>query len=201
MPYTEDVSRGAACCGSISKLQWLLDELQCPQAGNLDSFAVHARTTDMLKWLKHRGCVFSAYTCAAAAKSLQAAHMLQILHSEGIPLDVRTIEETIACHDLPLLQWLCEHGGPLSKLHPQSYRPLQDLQVLDWLHSKGCPCDYNYLSCMAASCGYVHTLQWIKDNGVVDWSPAVLSECLKAAASYEKLDTAKVRAALTTSNR
>eukprot|EP00953_Heterococcus_sp_UTEX-ZZ885_P015015 8475-Heterococcus_DN1.PRE.1 len=55
MTYTETVCRGAAAAGSVSKLQWLLDEQHCSQPSDLDCFAVHAPTTDVLDWLKQRG--------------------------------------------------------------------------------------------------------------------------------------------------
>jgi hypothetical protein len=106
IPYAEDVSRGAAESGSLSNLQWLLDEQQCPEPDNLACFAVNARTTDILKWLKQRGCVFTADTCAAAAKSMRAASMLEYLHTEGVPLDTRTLTEAILWQKLPLLKWL-----------------------------------------------------------------------------------------------
>jgi hypothetical protein len=193
MLYTEDVCRGAAELGTFSKLQWLLDEQQCPQPDNLDCAAVHAPTLDVLKWLKQRECVFTADTCAAAAKSVHAASVLQYLHSEGVRFDVRTITTAITYQEVPLLQWLCEHGCNLSEVDPLSERPLQDLQVLSWLHSKGCPCDYGCLCCNAAFNGYITTLKWAKDNGVIDWSAAALSEYLNVAAAFEELETAKVR--------
>jgi hypothetical protein len=129
---------------------------------------------------------------------MQATLMLQFLHSEGIPFDARTITEAIGCQELPLLQWLCEHGCNLCEVDPLAYREQQTPEALRWLHSKGCPCDYGYMCHVAASTGNIITLQWAKDNAVVDWSPEVLSVCLNAAAAHNKLDTAKVSTALTT---
>jgi hypothetical protein len=193
MPYTEVVCRGATTSGRISKLQWLLDEQHCPEPADVDCSAVHAPTLGMLKYLKQRGWVFTADTCAAAATSDHAASVLQYLHSEGAPFDVRTITNAIPVQELPLLQWLCERGCNLSKVDPLAARPMGDLQTLSWLRSKGCPCDYNFLCEMAASSGCINTLQWVKDNGLIEWSSEVLSEYLNVAAVDGELDAAMVR--------
>jgi hypothetical protein len=193
MTYTETVCRGAASSGSVSKLQWLVDEQHCSQPSDLDCFAVHAPTTDVLDWLKHRGCVYTAETCAAAARCTKAAQMLEYLHSVGAPFDAKVMTEAIAFQKLPLLQWLCEHGCPLSEEAVIAALKLEDLSVLNWLHSKHCPANYGYMCHVAASLGKINTLQWAKDNGVVDWSSEVLSVCLNIAGVYGQLNTAEVR--------
>jgi hypothetical protein len=193
MRYTEVVCRGAAVAGSVSKLQWLLDEQQCPQPDDIDRFAVNARTTDILKWLKQRGCVFTADTCAAAARSLQAAQMLEYLHSEGVPFDVSTMTEAIACQTLPLVQWLHKHGCPLSEEASLAASKLKDLAPLSWLHSVGCPCDYWEMCYAGLVNGFADLMQWIIDNDIEEWTPTSLSLCLNIAGVYGHLDTAKVR--------
>jgi hypothetical protein len=45
---------------------------------------------------------------------------------------------------------------------------------------------------MAASNGCINTLQWVKDNCLIDWSSEVLSEYLNVAAGEGELDAAKV---------
>jgi hypothetical protein len=192
MPYTEVVCRGAAESGSVSKMQWLLDEQLCPQPADLACSAVHASTTNMLKRLKQRGWVFTADTCTAAATSTEAAHMLEYLHSEGVPFDAKTMEAAILYQELPLLQWLCERGCDLSTVDPMSDRPVGDLEVLSWLRSKDCPCNYDLLCAVAAFGGCTDTLQWVKDNGLIEWSSDALSQYLNIAAGEERLDTAKV---------
>jgi hypothetical protein len=193
MLYTEEVGRGAAESGSVGKMQWLLDEQQCPQPNDLSCYAVHAPTLDMLKWLNERGCVFTADTCTAAVTSLQPASVLQYLHSEGVPFDVHTISEAIHWQKLPLLQWLCEHGCDLSEVDPFAARYKQDPQTLSWLHSNGCPCQYDYLCFQAATYGSITTMQWVKDAGVTEWSAHLLMQCLNGAGVHKQLDVAKVR--------
>jgi hypothetical protein len=103
VPYTEALIRGAAQSGCVRKLQWLLDEQQCPQPDNLSCYAVHAPTLDMLRWLKLRGCVFTADTCTAAVQSLRAASILQYLHSEGVTFEATTMVAAVELQKLPLV--------------------------------------------------------------------------------------------------
>jgi hypothetical protein len=193
VPYTEYTSRGAAESGSVSKLQWLLDEQQCPEAADIIIYAQYAPTLDVLKWLKQRGCVFTEDTCAAAAKSPRAASLLQYLRSEGVAFDASLMVTAIRYQELPLVQWLHEHGGcPLSEEAVLAAANLEDLTALSWLHSVDCPCDYNFLCLAAASNGAIALLQWIKDNGVVNWSPAVLTGSLNVAGVNQQLEAAQV---------
>jgi hypothetical protein len=198
MQYTADVSRGAAQSGSVSKLQWLLDEQDCPQSDDLDLYAVLAPTLDVLKWLRQRGCEFTANTCAEAAMATNAASILQYLHSEGAPFGASTMVQAITNQDsseLPLLQWLYERGCPLSEAAMKAAVALEDPSILHWLHSIDCPCDYDHLCYTATSDGNIGLLQWIKDkhNGAPDWSSEALSVSLNIAGVEGHLDVAKVR--------
>jgi hypothetical protein len=195
VPYTEYTSRGAAESGSVSKLQWLLDEQQCPEAAGIHIYALYAPTLDVLKWLKQKGCVFPAGTCAAAAKSPRASSLLQYLHSEGVPFDNITMIACMSYQDVtvPLLQWLYEHGCPLGEEAVLAAANLEDLSTLSWLHSVGCPCDYERMCRTAAGSDHIGTLRWAKVNGVVDWSPAVLTVYLNIAGVNGQLDTTVVR--------
>jgi hypothetical protein len=154
--------------------------------------AAFAPTTDMLKWLKQRGCVFTADTCASAAESRYAASILQYLHAEGTPLGSSTMVTAVRYQAMPLVQWLYEHGCPLSKEAAEAAAEMANLERLSWLHSNQCPCEYEYMCVNAASYGDIELLQWIKDNDVVDWSAAALSDSLKIAGVTGHLDTAKV---------
>jgi hypothetical protein len=198
MQYTADVSRGAAESGSVSKLQWLLDEQDCPQSDDLDCYAVFAPTLDVLKWLRQRGCKFTANTCAEAATATNAASILQYLHSEGAPFAASTMVNAVTDQDsseLPLLQWLYERGCPLSEAAMKAAAALEDPAILHWLHSIDCPCDYDHLCYTATSDGNIGLLQWIKDkhDGAPDWSSEALSVSLNIAGVEGHLDVAKVR--------
>jgi hypothetical protein len=74
-----------------------------------------------------------------------------------------------------------------------------DLVTLQWLHSKGCPCDFEQLllyAAFGAGAAAVPIMQWIKttDTGGGQWTPAALSETLNAAAACGcDIAAAKVR--------
>jgi hypothetical protein len=106
MPWTAAVACGAAASGSVSRVQYLLDDQQCPQGDGLCNFAAIARSTDVIKWLRQRGAVFTAETCANAARSAKAAAMLQYLYEQGAPWDADTMTVVVGLCDMPLLQWL-----------------------------------------------------------------------------------------------
>jgi hypothetical protein len=195
MPYTEQVGRGAAESGSVRKLQWLLDEQQCPQAADICSSAASAPTIEILKWLKQRGCVLTADLYADAAMSRFAANTLRYLHHEGVPLNDRAMISAARTQKVPVLQWLYEHGCPLSREAVLSASQRKDPQALSWLHSIGCPCDYYFFVCqVAASHGNISTLRCCKDNGVVEWSPGALSTDMIIAGACGRLNTVKVSA-------
>jgi hypothetical protein len=114
MPLTAQTSRGAAESGSISKLAWLLDERTCEQAEDVCNYAVLAKTTDALKWLRKRGAALTAATCSAAARSANACSVVQYLVSEGCPVDAEAAVNAASYGDMELLQFLhkqvsCEH--------------------------------------------------------------------------------------------
>jgi hypothetical protein len=106
MPFTAQTSRGAAESGCISKLTWLLDEQHCEQAENICDYAVLCRTTDALKWLKQRGAAFTASTCSAAARSINACSVVQYLVSEGCPIDAECAVNAASYGDIELLEFL-----------------------------------------------------------------------------------------------
>jgi hypothetical protein len=114
MALTAHTSRGAAESGSISKLAWLLDTQSCEMAEDICNYAVLARGTDALKWLRQRGAALTAATCSAAARSANACSVVQYLVSEGCPVDAEAAVNAASYGDLELLQFLhkqvrCEH--------------------------------------------------------------------------------------------
>jgi hypothetical protein len=192
MPYIEVVSRAAAQSGTVRKMQWLLDEQHCPLAANICTHDMYAPTLDMLKYLEQRGCTLPEDLCDTAARSRNAASILQYLHSEGVPFRANTMVEALEHQELTLLQWLYERGCPLSEAAAMAAKDLEDLSVLNWLYSKDCPCDYEELCFEAVLNGYIDILQWARDNAVVHWSPAALTVYLNYAGSQGCLDTAQV---------
>jgi hypothetical protein len=71
-----------------------------------------------------------------------------------------------------------------------------DLEALQWLHSKGCPCNFSELLLCAAvavtDAAAVPVLEWIRDTGEsLDWTPAALSVTLNTAAACGCVEAAK----------
>jgi hypothetical protein len=114
MHWTESISRGAAECGNIVKLGWLLDEQHCPQAADICDYAAIAPDTEALAWLKETGCAITASTCARAADSGMATTVLEYLRTAGCEWDERTANTAASYGDLELLEWLREQGAPWS---------------------------------------------------------------------------------------
>jgi hypothetical protein len=177
MPYTRVVSRGAAQSGNVSKMQWLLDEQQCPLASDICTHALYGPTLDVLKYLRQRGCVLTEDLCVAAVRSFHADSILQYLHSEGVPLPASTMVAAVRYNLLPLVQWLYEHGCPLSEQAAQAASDLQDLSVLKWLHSKDCPCDYGSLCLQALLESEIEVLEWGRDRFVTSNADGLLTIC------------------------
>jgi hypothetical protein len=101
--------------------------------------------------------------------------------------------EAIGYQEVPLLQWLYEHGCPLSEEAMHAALSLKELRVLSWLYSKNCPGDYEQVCLTAASAGDIELLQWVMDNEAASWSPKDLSKYLNVAGAHGHLDTAEVR--------
>lgn len=113
MPWSESTSRGAAESGNIVKLRWLLDEQHCPQAANICDSAVVAPGMEALAWLKERGCMITAKTCAKAAGTENAVPILEYLRNTGCDWDERTAN----CVQLCTVIWSC-YSGCTSKARP-----------------------------------------------------------------------------------
>jgi hypothetical protein len=192
MQWTESTSRGAAESANVNKLRWLLDEQRCPQAEDICDCAAAACDTETLAWLKERGCVFTANTCARAAVTDDAVSVLEYLRDAGCEWDECTANNAASYGDLKLLQWLQKQGAPWSAGTVCEAANSGHLDTVIWLLNNGCPCDYTELLSSAAAGGSSNVLQWLKECGAVEWTPAALSLALSSAAICDELDACKV---------
>jgi hypothetical protein len=194
MQWTESISRGAAESGSVKKLRWLLDEQHCPQAEDICDHAAVAEGTEALAWLKERGCALTAHTCARAAVNIaeDAVTALAYLRSAGCEWDERTANCAAKFGDVQLLQWLHKQGAPWNTATVCAAADSGHLDAVIWLLDNGCPCDYTDLLSSAAGGGSINVLQWLRDCGAVEWTPAVLAPALGAAIVSDQLDTCQV---------
>jgi hypothetical protein len=194
MPYSATVSRGAACSGTVSKLQWLLDEQNCEQADDICNYAAFADSTDMLEYLKQqRGLGFTANTCFNAARGVyHVREKLHYLHAAAAPWDHRTLTAAVSTGDLPLLQWLHAKGCPMQAAAAAVAAAAGSVDKLSWLLANGCPHDWKVLLVSAAKSGSMAVLEWIKSSGAADWSATGLAPALNAAAANSELVAAQV---------
>jgi hypothetical protein len=90
------------------------------------------------------------------------------------------------------VQWLYERGCPLSEAAAITASELGDLDILTWLNSVECPCDYQNLCFEALFRGDTAVLQWARNNAVIEWSAELLTGYLKVAGAQGYLDIAQV---------
>eukprot|EP00953_Heterococcus_sp_UTEX-ZZ885_P002326 1769-Heterococcus_DN1.PRE.1 len=187
------VSRGAACSGTVSKLQWLLDEQNCEQADDICNYAAFADSTDMLEYLaQQRGLGFTANTCFNAARGVyHVKEKLHYLHAAAAPWDHRTLTAAVSTGDLPLLQWLHTNGCPMHAAAAAVAAAAGSVDKLNWLLANGCPHDWKVLLVSAAKSGSTAVLEWIKSSGAADWSATGLAPALNAAAANSELVAAQ----------
>eukprot|EP00953_Heterococcus_sp_UTEX-ZZ885_P015809 8906-Heterococcus_DN1.PRE.11 len=189
MQWSESIGRAAAESWSVNKLRWLLDEEQCPQAEDICDYAAVAPSTKALAWLKERGCLVTAKTCARAAVMLtkNAIIALKYLRKAGCEWDERTMSNAAMFGDLQLLQllqWLHKQGAPWDGEATQEAAGAGHLEAFLWLKNNGCPCDLREVALDAASGGWLNILEWVRDSNEIDWDAALLMSMLETAAVY-----------------
>jgi hypothetical protein len=193
MQWTGSISTGAAESANLNKLRWLLDEQHCPQADDICDYAAIVCDTEALAWLKERGCMFTAKTCARAAMTADAIDAIAYLRNAGCEWDERTANIAARYGDLKLLQWLHKQGAPWDDEATADAACEGQLEALLWLKERGCPCDFQEIAVSAANGGSIAVLEWVKSSGEIAWDAALLSRALSAAAvNRNGLDACKV---------
>jgi hypothetical protein len=105
MPFTEDVSDGAAAAADLERLQWLVEQHDCPLSFNSVNYAAKAGSVPVLTWLKQHGADFSEMATLLAAEAGQLA-ALQFFAAEGIPLHRKVCEAAAGSGNIAALQFL-----------------------------------------------------------------------------------------------
>jgi hypothetical protein len=105
MPYTEEVSDGAAAAADLERLQWLVEQNGCPLSFNAENFAARAGSVPVLTWLKKQGAEFREMATLLAA---EAGHLaaLQFSVAEGIRLHPKVCEAAAGSGDISALRFL-----------------------------------------------------------------------------------------------
>jgi hypothetical protein len=69
MPFTEDVSAAAAAAADPERLQWLVEQNDCPLSFNAVNLAASAGSVPVLTWLKQLPADFSEMATLRAAEA------------------------------------------------------------------------------------------------------------------------------------
>jgi hypothetical protein len=163
----------AAVC-SLPRTKWA-HACGVSLSATLSRLAAEHGRLDALAWLRSRDCEWDESTALAAARSGHV-HIIRWAHAHGIPWDMSTTTTSVglAAIDgghLPILKYLLDSGlmqlgskATFKSALPWLAARAGHLQVLQWLHEKGCA--FDELTCYsAATGGHLHVLQWLRSIG------------------------------------
>lgn len=126
---------------------------------------------DVVEYLHKHGCNFDTTTCKSAVTGGNL-EMLQWLVSAGCAYDKEECALTAAHFGhLNVMKWLFEHNDDLFVHFSVVYQLFLkaskkgDVEMLEWLVSKGC--EYDKIACgtSAASAGNLQVLKWVHSKG------------------------------------
>jgi len=118
---------------------------------------------ELLKYLREKGSILSATTCAMGAGNGQL-HVVKWLRENGCPWDEKTPRLAAFNGHLSTLKWAHENGCPWNAGTCASAALGGELEILMWLRAHGCPWD-NRTCAEAAEEGHLEVLQWSLRNG------------------------------------
>jgi hypothetical protein len=207
LPRTEKVASGAAGSADLPKLIWLRTKAGCGLPDNIAGLAAAAGSVEMLQWLKKRGFSLYRSTSLLAASRPQNIPVLQYFLEAGCEWHDDCCGKAGAAGDLVQLQWLRDHGAPLTtsssyeaaeggsvqvfeflqqqqgvafdSLTMQKAAKHGQLQICQWLRAAGCPWDAEVCTA-AAECYQVETLRWLHEQGC-PWNAPYI--CRRAVSS------------------
>ena len=122
----------------------------------------------VLQWLENQDFKLRTpsvvYICAVSNENMKA---LEWLYTSGYRCSGTTICDIAALSgNLPMIQWLREHGFSWSSTACSKAASKGHLELLKWMHE----CPWNEDSVIsAARYGYLETLKWLINNGC-PWS-------------------------------
>jgi hypothetical protein len=180
LPFSCRVVAVAAASGSISTLDWLLTDQQCPMPEQITSECEHI---EMLRWLKQRGCAPTTVTLSNAAETPSNRPLLQYFIDEGCTLGKGCISAAAKGNDFKQLKWLHAKGAPILQSATWDAAHHNRRVVLEWLHERGA--EYNHMTMRsAAECGHIKLCQWLREQGC-EWD----STACEFAAAYGEVET------------
>jgi hypothetical protein len=138
---------------AVEKLSWLHLHKSCPlptlSEADLEVFfwplqditatAAASGSTEVLRWLKQHGCVFSQVTSHRAAAQPDNLKVLQYLVEEDCPLGDAVCAAAVRSGDLEQLKWVHAHGGILDTDTAVSAASNgAAVPTFEWLQQQGC---------------------------------------------------------------
>ena len=181
------VLAGAAICGNLNVVQWLIKEQGFLMDKDLMLSAARSGSVELVRWLRGEGCPCdNGTTRFVAAENGRLELVRWLIEEQGFAFSGRINAGALASGNLELVQWLWEEKG---FLHPgDPWICLQvaacgHLEVLQWLRAKGA--DWDQDTCQqAVQYSHMELLRWARENGC----PWTASTRDKAAAELEYTD-------------
>jgi hypothetical protein len=152
MPLHAALAEGVALSHCLPKLQWLLTETACPRKyEQLLNVAAEAGDVATLRWHRTQGAV----PRVVLFEHVKTMPVLQY-HLEVDAI----IDDEDAC---------CDAARSSS------------LEVLQWCHAQGFPCDASAVGAVAAASGSLKKVQWMFNELKCSWSTEELTVMLQRA--------------------
>jgi hypothetical protein len=160
----------AAYKGHLSTLEWAVQN-GCPIERIVCRYAAGGGHLPVIEWLHGKRDTLDTWdpTVLGYAGVGGHTHVLQWALDHEIPID-QEVWSIAAIHaQIPCLRWLHEHGVAGMDKTTTEYAALGGhADVLDWLHSAGCPLG-SKICTYAAIGGYLPVLKWARAHGGCGW--------------------------------
>lgn len=130
--------------------------------------AAQSNNMPLLLWLRAEGCAWEGRECQYAAMSGQLG-VLEWLRASGCPWGPQCYQTILSDLDsascIATLKWLHDHGAPFDEDTWSGAFMRQDMQILSWLHSVGCPWGRGYLDRDLSQ----EVLDWARQTAKCPW--------------------------------
>ncbi|GFR40800.1 hypothetical protein Agub_g1417 [Astrephomene gubernaculifera] len=157
----------ASCPDALDRLRWLrgrgypLNEdvalVEAAERGNLE----------VLQYLLLSEGVEPSLECGRMAARCGSLGALTLLHAHGCPMDMETVRAAARKGHLQVVVWLVEALGAALQLGAEEFSSAAcsgNLELLRWLHERGCPWDADAIAGAAGS-GCEEALEWLVEQG------------------------------------
>ncbi|PNH10621.1 Superoxide dismutase [Mn], mitochondrial, partial [Tetrabaena socialis] len=163
-----------ACVQAVKQPDWRgrlpwLQQRGHPLAGYVAEAAAEVGAVDALQYVLELGVALDQRTAKyAAGKAAGGGHLavLQALYARGFDIAGAATDAAARGH-LPVVAWLVEVLGTDKVLSPKMFASAGksgNMELLAWLHGRGCPWEHNTFA-QAAEAGCEEQLEWLAARG------------------------------------